>query len=108
MKWLPWVLSLALAALAARSASAGIVEVQFHGTIDTVLHPELLAGSDIGVGSLFIGDVLVDSDEASVLPAGTAHPGSPAVVLGGPGQPSLVDVFAGLGLPHGDPPDLPS
>jgi PEP-CTERM motif-containing protein len=108
VKWVPWALSVALAALAARSASAAIVNVQFHGTIDTVLHPELLAGSDIGIGTLFSGDVFVDSDGASVVPAGTAYPGSPAIVVEGPGLTSLVEVDAEIGIGHGDPPVFPS
>jgi len=104
VKWVPWVLSMALSALAARSASASVVNVQFHGAIDTVLNPELLAGSDIGIGTLFSGDVFVDSTGATLLPAGAAYPGSPAVLLAGAGLTSIVQVDAEVGtVARGDP-----
>ena len=91
-------LLVSLVLLLAPPASASTVNVQFHGTIDTVLHPELLDGSEIAVGSLFIGDVTVFGDGAGFVPADVLYPGSPAFFVQGSSGLPLVDVFAEVGF----------
>lgn len=104
------MLLLPLALLVASAASATTVDLQFHGTIETLVHPELLEGSGIQVGSLFGGQLVVYGDGAELYPADALYPGGPAFYAQ-TSMPFLVGLFGEVGTPTYDEsgvPELPS